>query len=929
MPIARWTRMTRFISTCLVVTAAAQFSVFNIAHRVQAGMPAKVSARASAQELLSPPVAPDELVDTVVSDWQAKAPPNNVVLRAVSMASETDGWAVGNTGAALRWNGSAWVAAPALGTGNLLGVDMLSANEGWIVGTDKIYKWDGTTWAQSTKPTGNPLRSVSMLNSNLGYTVGDNGTILKYDGSQWNFTQSPISDTNLSLTAVDMLAVDIGWAVGKKPDDSGNVMLRWNGSVWAQVSLPLTSPLNAVATISPVDAWAVGNSGVILHWNGGTWDPVPSPTTNTLTGLTMLSKNNGWAVGFGGTILRWDGNTWSARTSPISTDLFAVDAASNKTIETVGVSLLDYKPQATSSWQVMNKPAATTIRAMSLLSDNDGWAVGNDGAILHWQNGTWIAATSPVTANLTAVDVLSANDAWAVGTRHILHYTGTWNIVNNPTGVALRAVGMVSSTLGYAVGDGAKLLRYNGTSWNFTGNPITDTNISYNAIAMISGNDGWIVGGRVGDNSNAPQSVILRLVAGNWTVVTSPIQEPLYALSVVAANDVWAVGALGSVIHFDGVAWNPIPTTTSSTLNGVAMLSPTYGWAVGNSDTILRWDGITWSAVSGPNTKSIFAIAAPSSAVIVAGGEDALQYKQTTNATWQLLANQQTAPVNKALRGVSLVSSTEGWAVGNSGTLLRWNGSAWSDVAVPTSNNLIGVDMLNGSEGWAVGTNDILHFTAGNWVTVTKPTGAALRSVSVVAANNAWAVGDNGVTLNWDGSKWNFVTSPTTRTLSSVFMLSNIDGWAVGGNSGTPNTSVILRWNGSVWSPVNSPTTNPLNAVVMLSSNDGWAVGANGVIVHWDGVAWSKLTSPVSNGLNGIAMVSATSGWAVGNAGALIRWDGANWRSETNPASTGTLYAVAAASATEAAAVGEPILRYQTGPTAPLDKKTYLPFAAR
>ena len=112
----------------------------------------------------------------------------------------------------------------------------------------------------------------------------------------------------------------------------------------------------------------------------------------------------------------------------------------------------------------------------------------------------------------------------------------------------------------------------------------------------------------------------------------------------------------------------------------------------------------------------------------------------------------------------------------------------------------------------------------------------------------------------------------------------------------------------------------------MVSSTDGWAVGANGVILRWNGTTWTKLdTSPVTNGLNSVAMTSSTSGWAVGNAGVIIRWDGASWKSETNPAAPATLYSVAAASAFEAAAVGEPILRYQSGSGPVLDKKIYIP----
>ena len=366
----------RLVSACLITSTLIP-SVLFTAH----------ITRAQGTDL-SAPIAPNVAEDTVVSDWQIKVPPGNSILRAVSLVSETDGWAVGNSGALLRWNGSTWVMSATLGSSNLYGIDMVSANNGWIVGVDKIFGWNGSAWTEAVKPSGNILRAVSMVSNTLGYAVGDNGTILKYNGTNWNFTQSPISDTNLSLTAIDILAIDSGWAVGRKPDDSGNVILRFDGTSWISMTVPVTTSLYGVVAVSPVDAWAVGASGVILRWNGSIWSQESSPTANSLLGISMLSKTNGWAVGFGGSILRWDGTNWAVRTPPPQTGaIYAIDAVSNNVIQAGGENLLDYKPQITSTWQNIDKPAQMTIRSISMLSDNEGWAVGNDGQIAQWKLG--------------------------------------------------------------------------------------------------------------------------------------------------------------------------------------------------------------------------------------------------------------------------------------------------------------------------------------------------------------------------------------------------------------------------------------------------------------------------------------------------------------------------------------------------------------
>ena len=132
-------------------------------------------------------------------------------------------------------------------------------------------------------------------------------------------------------------------------------------------------------------------------------------------------------------------------------------------------------------------------------------------------------------------------------------------------------------------------------------------------------------------------------------------------------------------------------------------------------------------------------------------------------------------------------SSTEGWAVGWNGVIIKWDGSSWSSVASPTTSSLLSVYMISSDEGWAVGCN--------------------------------------GVILRWDGSSWSLVTSPTKGSLASVYMLSSTEGWAVG------YEGIILRWDGSSWSIVTSHTTNSLYSVHMLSSTEGWAVGFDGTII--------------------------------------------------------------------------------------------------
>ena len=54
-------------------------------------------------------------------------------------------------------------------------------------------------------------------------------------------------------------------------------------------------------------------------------------------------------------------------------------------------------------------------------------------------------------------------------------------------------------------------------------------------------------------------------------------------------------------------------------------------------------------------------------------------------------------------------ASTDVWAVGLGGTILHWDGSAWSPVASGTVNSLTSVRGSASNDVWAVGDGTILH----------------------------------------------------------------------------------------------------------------------------------------------------------------------------------------------------------------------------
>lgn len=321
-----------------------------------------------------------------------------------------------------------------------------------------------------------------------------------------------------------------------------------------------------------------------------------------------------------------------------------------------------------------------------------------------------------------------------------------------------------------------------------------------------------------------------------------------------------------------------------------------------------------------------------------------------------------TANIAEELHGVSAVSASNAWAVGN-GPIVHWNGTAWSPVKAPNAPyaNLYGVSMDSRADGWAVGTylpnpNGeefkflLLHWNGTSWAKVPSPAPGhgALYGVSMASASAGWAVGEESsptgphpVLLRWNGTSWARVSFPYPKTkdggeLNAVSARSATDAWAVGTYYTPRSQALVEHWNGRSWTQVPSPAAGDLLGVSTASATDAWAVGwldATGsdpnktLSLRWDGTSWAKVPSPSpgrtacsecstpANELAAVAITSPSNGWAVGEyltsggskvAAMTQHWNGTRWARVANPGGTtySYLFGVSMVSATDGWAVG-------------------------
>lgn len=565
-------------------------------------------------------------------------------------------------------------------------------------------------------PCRNTLEGVAMVpgsGTGAAWAVGRAGTVLLWNGSSW---RKVASGTDGDLLDVAMARTDLGWAVGTEGE-----LIQWDGSRWYRPS-PFTSNWIRTVTVVPgidtVRAWAAADKygvGSFAYWDGSRWQSRYQGDTQTFGGtiydIAMLSQDEGWAVG-------------------------AVLGDVGSGITMIG-QVLHFDGAGWSSFLQVEKP----LRGVAFSAPDDGWAVGDEGTILHWDGFEWTGIEPVEEIELDDVAAPAADNAWAVG------LAGT-------------------------------LLHWDGSGWSEAASPAPGFNLE--SLTMTAGGDGWTVG---------EGGAVLRWDGDSWRAA---LELPLARLEAVArvpgsdGDDLWAGGYGSELLHWDGLRWSRVPGHGGS-CRDLALSGSTDGWAVSSSG-LARWDGFQWRDTAAP---------ASAGAVVTLGPDDAWTVGWGTiqhwdGHQWSLV----TSPTTTTLRGISAVAPDAIWAVGYSGTALRYDGTAWSEVPAPADLNLGDVSMASRQLGFAVASSY----------------GA-------------------GIALQWNGTRWGTMTLPDdTPSLAAVDVRdtgSGVVGFMVG------DAGFARRLANSTWRDDPAPTSNDLLDVVMVSATEAWAVGDNGVLLHW------------------------------------------------------------------------------------------------
>jgi hypothetical protein len=821
-------------------------------------------------------------------------------------------------------------------SGNDVYVGGSFTSAGGVANTTHIAKWDGSTW--SALGTGMDDGVIAIATSGGGVYVGGLFTtaggvaanhIAKWDGGAWSALGTGTGDA-VAAISVSGNDVYVGGYFSSAGGVAVNNIARWNGSAWSALGTGTTSGIYDI-TISGSDVYVGGYfhgaGGVavnhIARWNGSAWSALGTGTTDEVYAIAASGSDvyvGGYFTSAGGVaanhIARWNGSTWSALGT--GTDVSVSDIV-------VSESRVYVDGNFTSAGGVAANHVAkwngSTWSALGTGTDN-AWAIAVSGSEVYV--GGYFASVDGVAVNNIAKYSLSGSPSTNADLSNLVLSSGT------------LAPPFASGTTTYTASVASDVIS------------ITVTPTASNAYAAITVNGTQVASG------SASGAIALNVGANTITTVVTAEDDTTSKTYTVTVTRAPSTNAdLSSLVLSSGTLTPPFAsgTTTYTATVASCAISITVRPTAADASATLTVNGT--SVVSGHASEAIALDFGANTITTVVTAQDGTTIKTYTvtvtraaeipcgqdGGTWTVVSS----PITDTLWGlysVAMVSTNDGWAVGNKGAapngypygpfILHWNGNTWSQASISDTGSYYGLNsiaMASANDGWAVGgwgshysggntaglgntSGVILHWDGNTWSRWSS-SAAHLFSIAILSTTDVWAVGEywylssllstdsvaGSATTHWDGTTWNEqIQTLHVHGLNSIAMVSTNDGWAVGNYE-------TMHWDGNAWTTVSTPITKTLYSVAMVSANDGWAVGANGTILHWDGNTWSQVNSSTNNMLISVAMASANDGWVVGTNGTILHWDGNTWSQASSPV-TQTLKSITMISANEGWAVG-------------------------
>lgn len=323
-----------------------------------------------------------------------------------------------------------WTAPTApSGIEDLYDVFFINETTGWAVGLQGfsspgvILKTldGGNSWTVQSTDAPFALMAVHFINETHGWAAGEDATIMHTSdgGDNWGFQDAGATDI-AHFEDVYFADENTGWVVGRGGPGSSGVILKTTdgGTTWTAQSTGISynAQLLAASFVDENTGWVVGTPGLILHTSdgGNNWTEQPSGSDETFEGVHFVNASTGWVVGYDETILHTadGGNSWTQQTAENSNyflrDVFFVDENTGWVIG--NFSTIHHTIDGGNTWTDQSHSGFKNLYALHFTDAGNGWAVGSDGIVLRYNNGT-SSLIETSAAHINAISRMAPNPA--------------------------------------------------------------------------------------------------------------------------------------------------------------------------------------------------------------------------------------------------------------------------------------------------------------------------------------------------------------------------------------------------------------------------------------------------------------------------------------------------------------------------------------
>ena len=476
-------------------------------------------------------------------------------------------------------------------------------------------------------------------------------------------------------------------------------------------------------------------------------------------------------------------------------------------------------------------PSPVDIRDMWGVSPDDVWAVGEQGAILHYDGERWTGITGRG-GQMQRVYGCASDDVWAIqhatpprgpdeleGEDAVLHWNGElWE--------EEEAAGRCTADTWW-LADGV-LERYDGAAWA----PV-DIGFSTQLDAMVTdGTTAWAVG------RTAAGALMTVVHDGTDVEVTFTPDAPVLRSLVHQFGEVWAATA-NDVLQWDGSGWVEVRTDVFAVDTLIATPGQLYVYGQ-DAWSAATTDGVVWN-----RRVESHECAFMRSRAVGAGGEVWF----VNNIPYDLRPRADAPPCN----------------------LLRRDQAPVYEARDLQNLRLVGPDQFLVVEGDAVSLRSAASGATTPLATLPSvASGPPYAFLEITDDHLLWAARDGGMSARFDGSSW--TEYPTVSPLLTQIVATADEAWAIG------STGAVEHWTAAEgW--VAGEFAGTADSIQRLGP-DFWISGPDSFSV-WTGTEWALVPNEPGGSrvvLRGYAGPGQAWALAVQGTWTLLRWTGSEWQ---------------------------------------------------